>query len=327
MIATARQTAITIGNFDGVHLGHAALVQAAREAVGPAEAGGRVVALTFEPHPMTVLRPEKAPRRLTRLEQRREYLHDAGADEVVVLEPTRALLNQTPQEFVREIVDRVAPAYNVEGPDIRFGRARAGSVTTLRQLEQGRGAAGGGAVGAGGYQTIVVDPVEAVLTDQSIVQVGSSMARWLIEHGRVEDATALLGRPYELWAEVVRGDRRGRTIGFPTANLANEPPPFGCLLPADGIYAGMARRMDKGGVEYAAAISVGTKPTFGGLSPRTCEAYLLDYDGPLDDYGWQIRLSFHHWLRDQVTFAGVEPLVNQLHRDVEDAQNMMLAGV
>jgi riboflavin kinase/FMN adenylyltransferase len=316
-IDSSTRTAITIGNFDGVHLGHTALIEAAREAAGET---GRVLAITFEPHPATILRPGTRLKKLMNIDQRRQRLLEAGAEEVITLQPTRELLNQTPAEFIGELAARYRPAFIIEGPDFRFGRGRAGTVSTLRQLEA-----------TFGYQTIIVEPVEASLTDHCIVQVSSSMTRWLIEHGRVGDAARLLGRPYELWSTVVKGDQRGRTIGFPTANLQNETSTGGngggCLLPADGIYAGMAQRMDGNGGrrEYVAAISVGTKPTFGGGLPRTCEAYLLDYDGPVDDYGWEIQLQFHHWLRDQIAFISVGPLVDQLHRDVEDARQMMMA--
>jgi riboflavin kinase/FMN adenylyltransferase len=164
-----------------------------------------------------------------------------------------------------------------------------------------------------GFETIVVEPVEAVLTNQSVVRVSSSLIRWLLSRGRVQDAARLLGRPYEIDALIQRGDQRGRTLGFPTANLGS----FDQLLPAEGIYAGIAQRIrnDQVAGKWPAAISVGTKPTFGD-NPRTCEAHLLDYDGPVNDYDWSIRLHFTHWLRDQLTYPNVDALIAQLHRDV-----------
>jgi riboflavin kinase/FMN adenylyltransferase len=198
----------------------------------------------------------------------------------------------------------------VEGSDFQFGRGRGGSIATLRVLES-----------AHHYQTIVIEPVDAALSDQSLVRVSSSMIRWLLGHGRVRDAALLLGRPYELISKVVSGDKRGREIGMPTVNLA----PNECLLPADGIYAGYAivanhhsdaGRRGNGEISYPAAISVGTKPTFG-EHPRVCEAHLVGYDGPLDDYGWTLRLQFTDWIRDQLKYERVDLLIDQLKRDIE----------
>lgn len=289
-------TAVTIGNLDGVHLGHAALIRAAREAVGPS---GRVVALAFDPHPLTVLRPAWAPTRLSTFEQRRGWLRAIGADEVKPLRPDRELLELAPEAFLRRLCETDGPAFIVEGGDFNFGRNRAGSVETLRELGPSLG-----------FEPIVVPPVEVALTEQAIVRVSSSLTRWLLERGRVVDAARLLDRPYELIATVRRGAQRGRTIGFPTMNVALDDQ----QIPADGVYAGHAVLPD--GERFVAAVSVGTNPTFEDAS-RTCEAHLLDYDGPLDHYGWTLQLSFRAWLRDQVRYPGVEPLIEQLHRDVD----------
>lgn len=301
----AQPTAITIGNFDGVHLGHAKLVQTSRALVGKT---GRVVALVFDPHPMTILRPDAVPTRLSTMAQRTTWLRTMGVDEVVTLTPTCDFLGQSPREFIEKITANFSPGFIVEGPDFHFGKGRAGSVDTLHELEQ-----------SFGYQTHIVYPVEAALCDQSTVTVSSSVIRWLIQHGRVRDAGLLLGRPYELVSTVVSGDKRGRTIGVPTINLANT----GCLLPADGIYAGRANRAE--GETYPAAISIGTKPTFG-EHPRTCEAHLIGYHGPLDDYGWNVRLQFTDWLRDQLTYTSVEPLIDQLKRDITNTAKAIGTG-
>lgn len=292
-------TAITIGNFDGVHLGHAALLQAARNAAGE---NGRVVALCLHPHPATILRPGKAPPRLSTFEQRQRWLGQAGADEVVEIRPTRDFLSQSPEDFIAAIARQFQPKFIIEGPDFRFGRSRAGSIDTLQQFEP-----------AFQYQTRIVQPVEAALVDQSVVVVSSSMIRWLVSMGRVEDAARLLGRPYELVGTVVRGEQRGRSIGTPTANLDAGD----LLLPADGIYRGTALRDSR---EYPAAISVGTKPTFGNHHPRLCEAHLLDFHGGADDYNWPITIRFTHWLRDQLAFSSVDLLIDQLQRDVEQVR-------
>ena len=292
----ADPVALTIGNFDGVHRGHVALLHAARERLGP---GGRVVVVTFDPHPAVVLRPRSAPARLGTTDQRRRWLLAAGADEVEVLPATPELLERSADRFLGDLVSRLNPTLVVEGPDFRFGRARAGTVETLRD-----------AGARGGFEVLILDPVTVALADQTVVAVSSSMIRWLVEHGRVEDAGTGLGRAYELEATVVRGDQRGRRIGFPTINLRHGD----LLLPRDGVYAGRAQRPD--GRMYQAAISVGTKPTFG-RSERVAEAYLIEYDGPVDDYDWTVRLRVEHWLRDQLTYPSLPPLLEQLDRDVE----------
>ena len=295
------RAAITIGNFDAVHVGHATLLAAARLAVGD---NGRVLVLCFDPNPLTVLRPEAAPPRLTTFAQRERFLKSLGAPEVVPLRPTREFLQQSPDQFIEWCATTWHPSAIVEGPDFRFGRARAGSIATLRELEH-----------RFDYRTIVVDPMDVALTDQSLVRASSSLVRWLIAHGRIQDARIVLGRPYEIEATIAPGDKRGRVLGFPTANLSTPEQ----LLPADGIYAGRAWRDGAG--DWPAAISVGSKPTFGG-SARTCEAHFLDYDGPVDDYGWQIRLNFTHWLRDQLVFPSVDALVVQMRRDMVHVRSL-----
>ena len=306
-------TAVTIGNFDGVHEGHAALISTARETVG---ADGRVVALVFDPHPLTRLRPEAAPARLSTFPQRERRLRELGADEVIQLTPTREFLALEAEDFLDRLVQRFQPAVIVEGEDFRFGRNRAGSVDFLRER-----------AGAHGYRVIVVDPVERALRDQSVIRVSSSLIRWLLKYGRVEDAARLLGRPYELTGRVVQGEQRGRTLNVPTANLDHGD----LMLPKDGIYAGRARRVDgeeraQAGPWYAAAISIGTKPTFG-EHPRICEAHLLDWDGPLDDYGWPIELQFRNWLRDQLVYRDVQGLTDQLERDIAATRELVSARV
>ncbi len=293
-------TAITIGSFDGVHLGHAELIKAARSAVGQQ---GTVIALSFDPHPLCVLRPNAAPKRLSSLEQRREWLTQAGADEVASLRPTNEFLNQSPETFVTWVVKQYTPGVIVEGADFRFGRGRAGSTATLQELQKSHG-----------YRAVIIDAVHAALSDHTMAEVSSSLVRWLVSHGRVRDAALMLGRPYELCGEVVQGDRRGGgTLGVPTANIDHGE----YLLPAEGIYSGSAIGPD--GRAYRAAISVGTKPTFG-ENPCVCEVHLIGYQGKLDDYGWTIRLQFHDWIRDQIAYRRVESLVDQLHRDIESIQ-------
>jgi riboflavin kinase/FMN adenylyltransferase len=290
------ETAITIGNFDGVHLGHVRLIGESRKRLHDK---GRIIVLSFDPHPATVLRPQAVPPRLSSFRQRTSWCKHAGANEVLAIHPSPEVLRQSPEEFLSWLVRNYSPRFIVEGPDFRFGRGRAGSVQTLRELEASLG-----------YQTVVVDPVCASLADQSIVTVSSTMIRWVLERGRVRDAQRLLGRPYEICAKVVAGDKRGRNIGVPTINLDHQD----FLLPADGIYSGEALLDDH--QQFRAAISVGTKPTFGKF-PRVCEAHLIGFHGRLDDYGWHVRLRFHDWLRDQLKYDRVDRLIDQLRRDIE----------
>jgi len=295
------KTALTIGNFDGVHLGHAGLVRRARHLAGE---GGRVVAMTFEPHPAAVLRPEGAPTQIVPYARRIELLRACGADVVEAMDPRAGVLGRSAEDFVRGVVEKYAPAAFVEGPDFHFGKRRAGNVRVLAEL--GR---------AMGFEVDVVPPVEATLSDGTIVSASSSLVRWLVSHGRVSDAAAALGRAFDLFGEVVPGDRLGRRVGFPTANVR-----WGGqhLLPSDGVYAGSA--ILPTGEQVAAMINVGTRPTVSG-SDRRVEAHLLRDAASwsplpgLPEYGWPIVLRFERWLRDQVRFSGVPALVEQLGRD------------
>jgi riboflavin kinase/FMN adenylyltransferase len=296
-------TALTIGNFDGVHRGHLSLVRTAREAVGPE---GRVVVLTFDPHPAAVLRPGSAPPRLGTLEQRTNRLHAAGVDVVERLDPAGGVLGRTAEEFVDWFVDRFGPAVVVEGADFRFGRGREGSIETLERLGAARG-----------FRVAVVEPVLWPLVNHQLVRVSSSRIRRLLAVGRVRDAAALLGRPWELVGRVVPGEQRGRTIDVPTANLDHGDR----LLPADGVYAGVAT--DPAGQWHPAAVSVGRKPTFGGTVARVCEVHLVDWAGTVDDYGWTMRLRPTEWLRGTMRFGGPGPLVAQLRRDIDRTRLLM----
>ncbi len=292
----AQHSVITIGNFDGVHLGHVALLQRARQ-LGQ-EHCWPVRAITFDPHPATTLRPGNGPANLTSRSERIEALRAAGADQVEVLASTAELLSLGPEQFLRQIVGRHAPAALVEGPHFRFGKDRAGDVHTMKSLGPRLG-----------FDVDVIDRVHVSLCDQCLVPVSSSLVRWLLVHGRVGDAARCLGRPYRLSGRVVTGDRQGTSIGFPTANIE----PQACmnrLIPGNGVYAGMAHLSD--GSVYPAAVSVGHKPTFDGQH-RVVEAHLLDFNGDL--YGSDVAIDFSRWLRDQQPFPGVQALCHQLYRD------------
>lgn len=294
-----RMIVATIGNFDGVHLGHRALVDAARHAAG----AGRVVAVTFEPLPSAVLRPAAAPARLTPGEVRSALLRQAGCDEVRAIDPRGGLLGESPEEFIAALRDELPFDAVVEGGDFRFGRGRAGDVGTLRRL---------GATS--GFRVVEVDDVSAPLADGTVVAARSSAIRWMVAMGRVADAARLLGRPHSVRGTVARGDQRGRLLGFPTANVAAPD----AMLPADGVYGG---RAVVDGRDWPAAISVGVKPTFGG-SARTCEVHLVGAQLPLDRYGWAIEVRFDRWIRGQWRFPGPDALVARLREDVALASSV-----
>ncbi|MGJ8635281.1 MAG: bifunctional riboflavin kinase/FMN adenylyltransferase [Phycisphaerales bacterium] len=300
---TALTTALTIGNFDGVHLGHQLLLQHARSAIAPQ---GRLIALSFHPHPLTTLNPAVAPPQIESFKVRRQRLLDAGADEVIELAPTPSLLAKDPQSFLNEIIDDYQPTLIVEGHDFHFGRARSGTPTTLTELCDLRG-----------IQTQILGPVKVTLTDQSIVTASSSLTRWLLDYGRVRDAAYVLGRSHELTGTVVQGQQLGRTINIPTINLDTES-----HLPADGVYSGFAHFNTPSGPQRTlAAINVGSRPTVQGTT-RRAEAHLLNTDGSswiphpdLPEYGWDCTLQLTGWIRDQVKFDSIDTLKQQIRRD------------
>ena len=297
LVAMTSPTILTIGNFDGVHLGHQALVRSARALAGPK---GRVLVRSFDPHPLTQLQPDQpAPGRLTTMPDRARLLMAAGADTVTSMVPTTEMLDMSPEKFVRWIVEQDQPGIIVEGESFRFGKGRSGDVHTLSEL---------GTKYA--FTTEIVGAVQADLADQSIVNVSSTMIRWLLKERRVDDAARLLGRPYCVTGKVVEGDQRGRQVGIPTANLVGQT-----MLPGRGVYAGRATLDD--GREYAAAINVGVRPTFESPDPRLiCETHLIDYDGPPDHYGWLLELQFVAFLRDEIRFSGPQAVARQIRRDI-----------
>ncbi len=295
---TARPTGcvVTIGNFDGVHRGHQSILAEARRVAD--QAGGRVVAMTFEPPPARVVAPDRAPEPVMQIDQRCEALADAGADMVVLLHTTRALLAMTPEQFVRDVLaERLRPRHVVEGRNFFFGHDRAGNVETLAELG-----------GRFGFTVDVVPPVSAELSNGQSTRISSSLIRRLIRDGHVEDAAGCLGRPHTMRGVVVPGEGLGRQMDHPTANLdCGEQ-----LAPADGVYAG---RAIIGGQVFDAAISVGTRPTVGEGLPRAIEAHLLAPPGDL--YDRRMSLEFHHRLRPQEKFDSPEKLRRQMIEDVK----------
>ncbi|MBI1375633.1 MAG: riboflavin biosynthesis protein RibF [Phycisphaera sp.] len=299
-----RASVLTLGNFDGVHVGHRALLDAVCRRA--AEASADAVAMTFASHPAKALRPEAAPQVLMDAPQKMAALLDAGIDRIEWLAADMSVLGLEPRRFVESMVERFRPVAWVEGPNFRFGKGRAGDVAMLREL------------GAElGFAVEIIEPVEVTLRDRNRCTVSSSLVRWLVAAGRVADAAICMGRPFAVRGEVVKGERRGAALGFPTANIDIGER----VAPADGVYGG---EVDIDGAPRLAAISVGTNPTFNGRR-RTFEAFVLDYDGDL--YGQTLEVRVTRWLRDQMTFAGVGPLVEQMRRDVATIRRLGVSGM
>jgi riboflavin kinase/FMN adenylyltransferase len=288
---------VAIGVFDGVHRGHAALVRTAAKAAAEREA--RSVVVTFDPHPTAVVAPHAVPAQLTSVERRIELLGALGIDAVCVLPFTKELSQLSPDYFVRHVlVGGLHAKAVVVGENWRFGHKASGDVPKLREL----GAEFGFEVLA---QTLSAD-------DEAF---SSTRVRRLLAEGEVAAAADVLGRDFGIEGTVVHGAGRGGTaLGFPTANIEWTP---GAAIPADGVYAGWFHHDSH---RHAAAISVGTNPTFDGTA-RTVEAHLLDFDGDL--YGERVRLDFTARLRGQVAFAGVEPLIKQIETDVADTRRAL----
>jgi riboflavin kinase/FMN adenylyltransferase len=298
-------TAVTIGAYDGVHLGHRALL---RDLCDRADAAGlSSVVVTFDRHPAYVVRPESAPKQLTSLEQKLELLADCGVDRTLVVPFDEARANETAEEFVKEVlVDQLSARLVVVGEDFHFGHGRKGNVALLRELGE-----------RWGFEVAGVR-----LTGDGAEPVSSTRIRALLAAGDVEEAATLLGRLHEVRGPVVRGDGRGGPeLGFPTANLAI---PEDIALPADGVYAGFFRRPD--GSLHQAAINVGRRPTFyePGTAPVLVEAYLLHFDDDL--YGEPVRVCFAHRLRDEQRFESVEALIAQMREDVAETERKLAAA-
>lgn len=304
LAGSGRGCVLTVGNFDGLHLGHQALLDAV---LGRAAALGRRSALyTFDPHPRRVLFPEEPQPRLMTREQFRSQLEAKGIDLLVREEFTQAFAALSPDEFLRDvIVKRIAPAEVFIGRDFHFGKGRAGSGDWLRASAP-----------AHGVRVEIIGQVRAGDRDVSSTRVRRSLLE-----GDVADATLCLGRVYVIWGRVVEGDRRGRTLGFPTANLAAESE----LLPANGVYATRVRFFDGERLEatsHPAVTNIGTRPTF---EPGRvlAETHLLEFDGEL--YGRRMELGFHARIRAERRFSGPDELARQIALDAEQARRLLAA--
>jgi riboflavin kinase/FMN adenylyltransferase len=291
---------MSIGNFDGLHRGHMRILELLVSLRQHSENAGtpraRVAVVTFEPHPLTVLRPQLAPPRISSYPLKRRLLQSAGVDDLVILPPSQEVLNFTAEEFWEILKNDVRPSHLVEGSSFNFGKGRGGTIGKLA-----------GWCKDSEIKLDIVPAEKVALLDFSAVDVSSSLIRWLISYGRVRDAAIALGRPYVLEGSVIRGYGRGRQIGIPTANLDCKEQ----MIPADGVYAG---RCNVNGQTHAAAISIGTMPTFG-ENDRQIEAHLLGFDGDL--YDQIVEIEFIDWVREQLRFPSIDILKQQLAIDLE----------
>ena len=292
-----RGVVVALGNFDGVHLGHQAVVRRAAEE-GCAR-GMRSVAATFDPHPQAVLRPGSEPKLLTTLDVREELLLGCGVDEVCVVPFDRQLSRKSPRDFVRDVlIGELEAAVVVVGENFRFGYKASGDFEDLAWCMRE----------AGGEAYAV--PIYALGEG-----INSTKIRSLIAGGEVREAARLLGRPYFLRGEVVAGDKRGQRIGFPTANVLSDAR---ALVPGWGVYAGHVWVGDE---RYGACTNVGVAPTFDRRDSRV-EAHLLDYEGDL--YGKVVDVTFVEWLRAEKRFSGIGELKEQIARDVAEARKKVV---
>ena len=289
-------TLVVIGVFDGVHKGHQQILNRAKELAG----GEKIIALTFDPHPTTVFAPERAPSLLTTLADRVELLKIHNADQVAVIKFTKEFAAVSPQDFVKNVlVDQLEATKVVVGKDFTYGYKAAGNIETLTQSGKELD-----------FEVIALD-----LVDEGEHKISSTRIRTYLVEGKVEVARELLSRPHRLDGVVVHGEKRGREIGYPTANLGDLE---GQTIPADGVYAGW---LTVGIDRWPAAISIGTNPTFEGVRARQVEAYALDQVG-LDLYDKKATIEFGWRLRDTLKFDGLDPLLEQMAKDCSRAREL-----
>ena len=289
-------TVATLGNFDGVHRGHQRIFKALLQEAS--KCGGCTMVITFFPHPLKVLAPDRAPRAITTLEERLRLLQTSGVEYVLCLPFTLELASLTPEEFVQGIlVKKLGVKKALVGEDFRFGRDRQGDLALLRRLGRRLG-----------FGVRMIRPLR--FRGQ---QVSSTRVRELIQAGRIQESSDLLGRYYGIMGAVVRGDGRGKTLGFPTANLQTDAE----LIPPQGVYAVLA---SLAGDVIPGVANLGTKPTFPG-KPFSIEVHLFDFHR--DIYGQSLRMDFVARIRDERKFQDVDGLIRQMHLDLRDAREIL----
>ncbi|PYD01372.1 bifunctional riboflavin kinase/FAD synthetase [Microbacterium esteraromaticum] len=300
------RSVVAIGKFDGVHVGHRAVIERMPEDAGAI--GARTVAVTFDRNPLEVLRPELCPENVVATERKIELLGELDLDATLVLTFDRALASLPAEDFVRDIlVDALHAATILVGRDFRFGRGGAGDPALLQRMGPEHG--------------FTVDVIDDVTPEGGERRVSSTWVRELLAAGDVAQAAGVLGRPVSVAGEVVHGLKRGRELGFPTANLSET---IDALAPADGVYAGWLVDHETG-IRHPAAISVGTNPTFDDVDRRQVEAHVLDATG-LDLYGHRVTVEFTDRLRGMVAYQGMDALIAQIAEDVTVARERLGLG-
>jgi riboflavin kinase/FMN adenylyltransferase len=303
---------LTIGNFDGVHLGHQEILAAAKRIAQ--ERAAELAAMTFEPHPVAILHPDSAPGMLTPLELKTHLLAECGVDALIVLEDNRRLLNLSPGNFAsRFIVDNTQPGVLVEGDDFNFGLHRAGNIDTLRELGSQKG-----------FEVCVIGPKEIKLSTGQTVRVSSTLIRYMLESGHVADAAAALGRPYRLIEKIIPGRGIGKKLGFPTLNMKKPTQ----VIPAEGVYAGFVKigqtieDVLASEEKIPAVYSIGQARTYGEEFPLLIEAHLL-IENVGDLIGKYMAMDFIQRLRSQHKFETPQDLSKQIAKDCEKAKQIL----
>lgn len=297
---------VTIGNFDGAHVGHARVIEKVVELAQKEQLSS--IAVSFDPHPAVVHQPEREHQEIMGQEDRQRFLAELGLEHFLLLHYDLEFARQTPEEFVRKIfVEGLQARWVVIGDDVRFGHENSGDLSTMIELGKKYG-----------FEVATV----ADLTHDSERRCSSTWIRELLSEGRVAEAAQILGRNHLMHGEVVHGAARGRELGFPTANMSFDSDGF---VPADGVYAGWLT--DEAGNRWPVATSVGTNPTFEGVERRQVEAHVLNRpDEAVEDfdlYGQRVILEFVEHLRPMVAYRGVEALIEQMHEDVAQAKTVL----
>jgi riboflavin kinase/FMN adenylyltransferase len=310
-----RGCVLTIGNFDGVHIGHQEILKTAGRVARQKKAA--LAVMTFVPHPLFVLNPAKAPGILTPLEYKKYLLSQMGVDYLILLPSTVELLALLPNDFIDQfVVQNIKPSVLVEGDDFNFGRGRGGNINTLKDIGKEKG-----------FDVIVVTSAVAKTRDGTTVEVSSTMIRMMLAQGRVADAAIELGRPYRLIGKIISGRGVGRRLGFPTLNMQRPNQ----VVPGAGVYAGFVATADtedilfKSGQRIPAVYSIGKAETFGDDYPMLIEAHLL-IENVGDLAGKWLAMDFIEKIRDQKKFESEKALIEQIGRDCEQARHVLTIG-
>jgi len=305
---------LSIGNFDGVHVGHQEILAVARQAAEKNDA--ELIAMTFEPHPVAVLHPEMAPGVLSPLDIKKYLLAGCGVDKAIVLRTNRKLLNLSPEDFAgRFLVENIKPGVVVEGNDFNFGTGRAGTIDTLKNLAAEKN-----------FEISVVAPKKVKLSTGQTVRVSSTMIRYMLEGGHVSDAAIALGRPYRIAERIISGRGVGIKLGFPTLNMKKPRQ----VIPAEGVYAGFVKIgevMDdalQSKEKIPAVYSIGQARTYGDDFPLLIEAHLLIEDVG-DLIGHYMTMDFIQRIRNQHKFKNPEDLSKQIAKDCHQARRILAA--